>query len=70
MGRGDAFSEGYHQGRLFNPDNPPQAFSREEVDTNLEKVRADMRSWQSRRSGGAVKKTYLPKRLRTLEHRP
>lgn len=39
----------FHQGRLFNPDVPPQAFSREETDTELNKIRADMQEAHARR---------------------
>lgn len=32
------------QGRLFNPDNPPEAFSKEEVNQELEKIKEELRN--------------------------
>ena len=32
------------QGQLFDPDNPPLAFSKEEGNARLEQIKADLRS--------------------------
>jgi hypothetical protein len=36
----------FRQGRLFNPDNPPLAFSKEEGEAGLAPIRAEVRRHQ------------------------
>jgi hypothetical protein len=38
------------QGRLFNPDNPPLAFPKDEAEEELDRLRAQMADYQLQRA--------------------
>lgn len=37
------------QGRLFNPDNPPQSFTKDEINTRLDVIKARLKEHQLER---------------------